>query len=373
MRLKMISNIALFAILTIGIPLSAVQAQSPHSSPTPVRFVIRTGVNVSHWLSQSNKRGEERSAYITKADFDTIASLGFDHVRIPIDEVQMWDSSGHKEAEAFELLHHGIQWAIENNLRVIVDLHIIRSFYFNASSNPLWTNKADQDWLVEMWRQLSDELHQYPDSMVAYEILNEAVAKDPNNWNSLVARVISQIREKEPRRVIVVGSNMWQSPGTFPELQVPPNDPNIILSFHFYTPLALTHHEAWWTPMAAYKGPVNYPGQIVDTSYYSTLPDSAVKFMRDGANGYYDKKVLEELIAPAIKVAREKHLRLYCGEFGVYPTIPENIALRWYSDLCSIFRENKIAYCHWNYKADFPVVNEKRQPNTKLVSILTEK
>jgi len=35
-------------------------------------FTIRTGVNVSHWLSQSDKRGEERKNYITRADFDTI-------------------------------------------------------------------------------------------------------------------------------------------------------------------------------------------------------------------------------------------------------------------------------------------------------------
>lgn len=373
MRLKMIFSVPVLAFVAVAIPLTAVHAQSLQSSAAPAKFVVRTGVNVSHWLSQSNKRGEERSAYITKADFDTIASLGFDHVRIPIDEVQMWDSSGNKEAEAFRLLHHGIQWAIENNLRVIVDLHIIRSHYFNAASNPLWTNKADQDWLVEMWRQLSDELHQYPDSMLAYEILNEAVAKDPNDWNRVLARVISEIRKKEPERVIVVGSNRWQSPGTFPELRVPADDPNIILSFHFYTPLALTHHEASWTPIAEYKGAVNYPGQIVDTSNYSALPDSAVEFMKNVANGYYDRKILEEQISPAIKVAQEKNLRLCCGEFGVYPTIPEDIALRWYSDLCSIFREHKIAFCHWNYKADFPVVNEKRDPNRKLVSILTEK
>ncbi len=73
------------------------------SGEYPKVFTMRTGVNVSHWLSQSTKLGEERRNYIIKADFDTIASAGFDHVRIPIDEVQMWDSLGNKEAEAFEL------------------------------------------------------------------------------------------------------------------------------------------------------------------------------------------------------------------------------------------------------------------------------
>jgi len=335
------------------------------------QFIIRTGVNVSHWLSQSDKRGEERRNYITKADFDTIASGGFDHVRIPIDEVQFWDSSGKKEKEAFTLLHNAINWAFDANLRVIVDLHIIRSHYFNAESNALWTDEKEQQKLIDMWFQLSDELVKYPNEMLAYEILNEAVADDPEDWNKLLNKVVAAIRKKEPERKIVIGSNTWQIPDTFPYLKIPKNDKNIILSFHFYTPLALTHHTASWTPIAEYKGAVNYPGQIVDTLNYAGLSESAAKFMREGANGYFDKKRLEEIMLPAIKVAKENNLPLYCGEYGVYPVIPDEIRYRWYKDVCEIFNENDIAYCHWCYKGDFPVVGEKSTLNRKMVSILT--
>ncbi|HVO75810.1 MAG TPA: cellulase family glycosylhydrolase, partial [Ignavibacteriaceae bacterium] len=282
-------------------------------------FKIRTGLNVSHWLSQSDKRGEERKKYITKADFDTIAAGGFDHVRIPIDEVQFWDSSGNKEKEAWGLLHNAINWALAAKLRVIVDLHIIRSHYFNAESNPLWTDEREQKKLINMWLQLSDDLHKYSNGMLAYEILNEAVADNPEDWNKLLAEVVAAIREKEPARIIVIGSNRWQTADTFPDLKFPENDKNIILSFHFYTPLALTHHTASWTPIAEYTGPVNYPGQIVDTINYQGLSEPAEKYMREVANGYFDKKKLEEIISPAIKVAKENNLPLYCGEFGVYP------------------------------------------------------
>jgi len=40
-------------------------------------FTIRTGVNVSHWLSQSDKRGEELKNYITRAGFDTIKLISY--------------------------------------------------------------------------------------------------------------------------------------------------------------------------------------------------------------------------------------------------------------------------------------------------------
>jgi len=95
--------------------------------------------------------------------------------------------------------------------------------------------------------------------------------------------------------------------------------------------------------------------------------------MRQYANGYFDKNVLKKLMMPAISVAKKYDLPLFCGEFGIYPTIPEEISLKWYKDVCEIFNENNISYCHWCYLGDFPVVNENREPNKKLTSVLTAK
>ncbi len=355
-------------LLFIG---SYMNAQNSLPTNSSENFAIRTGVNISHWLSQNDKRGEERKREITRSDFDKIASMGFDHVRIPIDEVQFWDSLGNKEPEAFALLHNAVEWAFAANLRVIIDMHIIRSHYFVSESNKLWTDTLEQQKLVNFWLQLSGELQRYPNSKLAYEIMNEAVAKDPDDWNKVFNKAISALRVHEPHRKIVVGSNMWQIPSTFPALKLPENDRNIILSFHFYIPIALTHHAASWVPTAEYTGPVNYPGQIVDTSQYKGLSEKAVSVMREYANGYFTKEVLKKQMMPAIEFAQKHKLPLYCGEFGVYPTIPEDIMLRWYKDVCEDFNENNIAYCHWCYKGDFPVVEKNGAPKQKLISVLT--
>ena len=165
------------------------------TSASTDNFTIRTGVNISHWLSQNDNRGEERSRYMTKSDFDTIASLGFDHVRIPVDEVQLWDAAGKKEPEGFKLLHKGIEWAFNAHLRVIVDLHILRAHYFNTESNKLWTDTLEQQKLVDLWLQLAEELHLYPNSKLAYEVLNEPVAKDPDDWNKVFNKIIAAVDE----------------------------------------------------------------------------------------------------------------------------------------------------------------------------------
>lgn len=126
-------------------------------------FNIKRGTNLSHWLSQSRVVGEERRNHIQEDDFERLEQLGFDFVRIPIDEVQFWDENGQKLPEAWDLLTNAINLAEKHHLRVVVDLHIIRSHRFldNDSSNTLFTSEKSQQDLINLWYQLSDVLKGY--------------------------------------------------------------------------------------------------------------------------------------------------------------------------------------------------------------------
>lgn len=200
-------------------------------------FNLGNGVNVSHWLSQSPFRGAERDSMITKKDFDSIAAMGFNHVRLPIDEEQLYDEQMNHDESGFKLLHNAIQWSLENNLNIIVDLHILRSYHFNsenAKPNSLFENKEDQEKFLSIWLDLQKELKAYPNERVAYEILNEPNAPSFEVWNKFVAKFIETIRKEEPNRMLVIGANYWQVPSSFAYLSVPENDKNLILSFHFY-------------------------------------------------------------------------------------------------------------------------------------------
>lgn len=332
-------------------------------------FDIKRGVNISHWLSQSGRRGAEREVFFTSDDVEKIAGFGYDHIRLPIDEEQMWDEDGNKETRAFELLHAAIGWANESNLRVIVDLHIIRSHHFNVPENPLWTDRAEQLKFVELWRQLSGELKEYPLDMVAYELMNEAVADDPDDWNRLVAETMVAIRELEPERKIVIGSNRWQSVNTFPDLVIPGNDPHIILSFHFYEPFLLTHHKASWTHIRDYDGPVNYPGLSVDPANLEGLSED-LKRTIGNHNHVYTKESMEEMIGIPLQYAKERNLPLYCGEWGSLPTVPQEMRLQWYADVREILEKHEIAWANWDYKGGFGVVDRDGEPHHDLLEVL---
>jgi len=342
-------------------------------------FKIKKGTNLSHWLSQSEVRGEARRLHIQEDDFERLAELGFDFVRIPIDEVQFWDEEGNKIQEAWDLLTNGIDLAIKHDLRVIVDLHIIRSHYFNAANeggadaNTLFTDEAAQQRLIDMWYELSDVLKHYSVDYVAYEFMNEPVADEHEQWNELIAKVHKALRSREKRRTLVIGSNKWQGTWTFKYLRVPEGDKNIILSFHYYEPMILTHYGAWWTTTKDYTGNVNYPGVVVSPEDFEAAPESAkpglVNYTRE-----WNRETVHAEMADAIAAAEKYGLQLFCGEWGVYETVNRDWAYAWTRDMISVFNEFNIAWTTWCYDADFGFWDQDKHDykDRELVNLLME-
>lgn len=333
------------------------------AAQNPSGFAIHRGINLSHWLSQDFKWAP-REEWITENDIRYIASLGFDHVRIPVDEIELWHEDNSANEEAFAQLEGALEWCERSKLRVIVDLHSVRAHHFNASNeggqNTLWNNPEAAEHFLSLWQQLSDRLNGYPNDFLAYEIMNEPTAPSADDWNKLLGQSIELIRAQEPERVIVLGANLWQIPEMIPELEVPEGDPNLILSFHSYVPLMFTHHTADWTPapIKDFPGPVTYPGPVID-------PDTFAQFMKPFPADEFDYLMnttddwgperFQEAFKPAIDAARERGLQLHCGEFGCLPTVPREARLAYYRDIVGVFEANGIAWANWEYKGDFGI------------------
>lgn len=340
-------NLLLFAFALV-ILASCQPKTAPNGSPAD--FKIFKGTNIAHWLSQSDARGAERDSFFQEKDVIAIKELGFDHIRLPIDEEQMWDENGARHEDAFKLMTNCIDWCVKHQLKVIVDLHILRSHHFNAEVKPLWTDPKEQEKFYQLWVDLSASLQKYSVGDVAYELMNEAVADDPELWNNLVANAVKTLRTIEPERIIVIGSNKWQSAQTFDVLKVP-NDKNIILSFHFYEPFLLTHYHASWTNLRDYTGPVHYPGELLTQAEFDMLSADQQAIVKDHVGKVWNMEKLEEMMQLPIQKAKELGLPLYCGEYGVIAGAPEEDRISWYNDMISIFNKNGIASANWNYKS----------------------
>ncbi|MGK2864209.1 MAG: glycoside hydrolase family 5 protein, partial [Chitinophagaceae bacterium] len=156
------------------------------------------------------------------------------------------------------------------------------------------------------------------------------------------------------------------------KLRIPAGDKNIILSFHMYEPFLLTHHEASWTSIKDYKGPVNYPGVIVKEEDLKNLPDSVRKaVMRNKM--YYDKETIAAHFSKPIAMAKQYKLPLYCGEWGSLSTVPDEARYQWYRDIKSVLEKNNIGWATWDYKGGFGIVNSKKEEEKQLIKILVGK
>jgi endoglucanase len=338
-------------------------------------FEVKRGVNISHWLSQSDDRGEVRVKKFTREDVKFIAEAGFDHIRIPIDEEQMFDEALKPEKEAFELLHNALAWCKEFDLRVVVDLHILRTHHFNAASKPLFTERKAQEQFFDCWRMLSAELKKYPRSMVAYELMNEPVADDPEQWNVIVNECLAAVRELEPKRTVIIGANRWQSFDQVKNLRVPEDDKNIIISFHFYNPFAFTHYRASWTDQKDNPLKVTYPGKMASADEVAKLsPAMKQKYgwlASDG--GYNDINTLEQQIKQAYDAAAAMGRKAYLGEFGVIDGADEPSMVRWYRDIVAICEKYDIGYTTWDYKGGFGILRDNGQPWQEKIDALLGK
>jgi endoglucanase len=374
MRTKIPSVLIIIAFLNVFNSASLVA----QTTTTP-KFEFKRGTNISHWLSQVKERPNKTVStpdWFTEKDVIFLKGLGFDHLRFPIEEAVMWDTTGKKIDLSIQLLHNALQWCMKNNMKAVVDLHIVRAHHFNdLKAITLWKDTLAQQNLCRLWKELAAELKKYPNDMVAYELFNEAVADNNDDLNNLQKRLIAAIRETEPTRTIIIGPNKWQAADRMPFVRVPENDTNIILSFHFYRPLLLTHYKAYWTPPGKYTGPIKYPGQIVDEKDLRGLPKDAIdKINEDGTCRVFTIDSLEKFILIAVNFAQEKKLKLYCGEFGCLPAVPQESRLNWYRDLTTIFDRNNIAWANWDYMGDFGIVNYTTgKKNKELINALLKK
>jgi len=317
-------------------------------------FEINKGINISHWLSQTRGIPPKNQDWFTQKDVEKIKTLGMDFIRLPVDEEILWDTQGKRQKEAFDWMDQAIRWCQDSDLRIIVDLHILRSHHFNQEEEPqLYNDPEMMEHFAHLWKDLSDFLGHWSHDRVAYELLNEAVARDNAKWNKVYPYPYKAIRKREPERTIILGSNNYNQCITYPDLEIP-QDKNLILSFHYYNPMFVTHYQASWTPFGPYKGPVNYPGQPVPSEEFRHLSGVSPE-----ENTPFDIDKMREQIALPLKRAKEQGHKLFCGEFGCINGSPSEVQKRWYRDIRQVFEENDIAWALWDYRGAFGLLTRE--------------
>jgi aryl-phospho-beta-D-glucosidase BglC (GH1 family) len=257
--------------------------------------------------------------------FTDIKDKGFSSVRIPI----RWSTHAMEESPYTieENFMDTIEWAVDlalaNDLPAIINIH----HYEEIMEDP----EAHKERFLALWDQISTHFQDYNDSLY-FEILNE-----PNGnftaelWNEFLIEGLNKIREKNPDRMVLIGTAEWGGIAGLSKL-VLPDDPNIILTVHYYEPFNFTHQGADWSG--------NYPIGVTWDSTANQI--NAVARDMNRIKQY----------------ATEHNVPVHIGEFGAIQNADDASRARWGGHLRRVFEANGFSAAYWEYASGFGVYDQ---------------
>lgn len=319
------------------------------------------GVNLGGWLSQCRLEKQHMESFITKEDLKRIKGTGADHVRLPIDYELVEQEDATPIPEGYRYIDRCVEWCAEYGLNMILDLHKTAGYVFDnaADCGGFFENEELQGRFLALWSKLAAHYGKY--DFIAFDLLNEVVDDSVcEAWNGIAAKAISRIRSIAPHSWILVGGTNFNSISAIKNL-LPPPDERIVYSFHFYEPMIFTHQGGSWVGG-------------MDTAFRTSYPLSAQEYIGQSeallngccadtcrqvparASGV---SMLLPLFEEALRIAEERNVPLYCGEYGVIDLAAPEYKLAWIKDMHYIFEKYRIGRAMWCYKGmDFGLIDQ---------------
>ncbi|MEM1083498.1 MAG: glycoside hydrolase family 5 protein [Verrucomicrobiota bacterium] len=275
---------------------------------------MKRGVNLGNCWEATQGEGTVR---FQPRDIDRIASLGFDHIRVPVG----WHfriENGEISKAFLDEMEPVLKRALDRNLVVMLDWH---SFH-ELTGDP----EGKRGEFIDGWRQIAAHFSGWPPELL-FELLNEpSDGLEGELLNEIHAEAIAAIRESNPQRVIVLNPGSWSSSDMLGALRMPDDDNRIIVSIHCYDPFKFTHQGASWVGLE----------EVNDVKFPGTLPRE------------FERR-FDDAIAWSKYFGRPVHL----GEFGAYGSADLESRRRYARAVRSAAESRGIPWCWWEWKAGF--------------------
>lgn len=260
--------------------------------------------------------------------FEDIKNAGFDTVRIPVrlsDYVE--DNSNYKiDEEFFTKLDGHINYALDTGLVVILDLHHFEEIMDDPTNN--------EEKFLKIWEQVSERYKDYPKELT-FELLNEPTKNlNPQLLNEYFEKALKIIRKTNLNRTVIIGPYNYYQIDYLEKLQIP-DDPNIMVSFHYYEPNDF-----------AFQGNIYHEG-------YEDLKD--ITWTKTSEQIQY----IQERFDKVKKWAEENDVRVLLGEFGITKEAPRESRKLWIEAVRKEAEKRNFAWAYWELASGFGIYDAK--------------
>ena len=204
---------------------------------------LGAGINLNAVVDGNLHPGYERDAPLSDDDIRSIAEAGFRSVRLNV----AWSKHCQKEhpytidPEFFQKVDGIVDRCIECGLAVSVDVHYYP--YINMGQDGETISVEDNfTRLAHLWEQIADHYKGYSDDMLFFDLLNEPnLFLGVERWNELLAELIGVVRHTNPNRTLLISTPCMGQSWSLGSLQLPDDEWNVIVQFHYYLPHTFTH------------------------------------------------------------------------------------------------------------------------------------
>ncbi len=264
------------------------------------------------------------------------AQAGFTAIRLPI----RWDAQAADkppytiDPEFFARIDGVVKLALQHKLAIVLDMH-----HYTAMMSEPDTERAR---FLGLWKQVAEHYRDAP-ATVIFEVLNEPHAKlTQAKWNDALAAVLPVIRASNPHRTLIVGGSEWNNRKMLETLALPKDDRNLIATFHYYEPMALTHQGAEWVSGAAAWAGTTWRGNAAEL------------------------RALREAFDGVAEWSKREQRPVYLGEFGAYSKADAASRIAWTRAVREHAEARGFAWAYWELAAGFGVLEPRaltwRQP-----------
>ncbi len=338
------------------------------SQSTPAHVAARRflrGANFGNGLEAPP--GMDWGGHYGPEDLRLMRKEGFDHVRIPVGwHHYTGPGPGYQiKPEFFRRVDQLVDAGLREGLAVLINIHHFDDFT---------TDPAKQTPRFQaIWRQIATHYKNAP-AALAFELLNEPKdAATTEVINPIFAETIKVIRQVDPERTIFVGPGRWNNISELPELRLPDDDQNLIVTVHSYEPFYFTHQGATWSGPDTKVTGIRFPGPPDKP----LVPDPKLKInswvhkwiddynTEPTATNPSSPHVIEMLINTAKEWSDYYGRPIHIGEFGCFTTADPVSRANYYRAVRESAENAGMGWCIWDWKAGFHYWNaQKNQPES---------
>ncbi|MBN1895884.1 cellulase family glycosylhydrolase [bacterium] len=325
-----------------------------HAATIPSR-----GVTIGDWLNTTEDYHAQTTRY-TLSEFQNIASLGIDHVRILVNfNVYSCAPPDYPVSPiTLKILDNAVQMASDAGLKIVI-----------ANTGPAVTNESAatvRDQLTLIWKQVAAHFKDAAESLLYYEILTapgETIATA--RWRTVAEDIVAGIREEDTNHFIVVGPSGAYSIDSLAVL-TPLSDTKIMYAFSMFDPPVFARQGTTYRGVAYNTVVVPFP---YDAAAMPAMDAADAGTAAETAFGQYATQGTQDWVRSRIQTAFSfTGGPLYCAALGAAAGdqwngtkswhIPAVYRGAWFETVRQFMEQIGIAWCLSSFRGNYGFYND---------------